>query len=262
MKLKVDDAGNAVLVDGKPVYVADDGKEYPIDGGQLYGRVRDLTTENANHRRAKDEAEAKLKPFEGIADPAAALKALETVANIDAGKLLEAGKVEDIKRQAREAAQAEVATAQKEAKDQIASITAERDTIQGQLHGELIGGGFARSKFITDKAAIPAEMLQSYFGQNFKIEDGKVVGYVNGQKVVSSDDFVSPAAFDVALERMVEASPLKDSILKGQVGAGGGAGNGGGGAGGTKTMARSAFEKLPPTDQMAKMKDGFTLTEA
>lgn len=260
MKLKLDDAGNAVLVDGKPVYVADDGKEFPIDGGQLYGRVRDLTTENAGHRKAKEDAETKLKGFDGIADPTAALKALETVANIDAGQLVAAGKVEEIKAGAKKAAEDAAAAALKARDDQIAALTTDKDKLQGQLVGEMIGGAFARSKFVAEKVAVPPPMLEKTYGGNFKIEDGKVIAYdANGQ--IFSRVTGQPASFDEALEILIAADPYKEHILRGTGAAGSGAQGGGGGTGG-KTLPRSQFEKLPPADQMTKMKEGYTLTEA
>lgn len=261
MKLKLDDDGHAVLVDGKPVYVADDGKEFPIDGGQLYGRVRDLTTENAGHRKAKDEAEAKLKPFEGIADPAVALKALETVANIKDGELVAAGKVDEIRAGAKKAAEEASAAALKARDDQIAALTTDNGKLQTQIVGEMIGGAFARSKFVAEKVAVPPPMLEKTYGGNFKIEDGKVVAYDASGTQIFSRVTGESASFDEALEILISADPYKDHILKGQMGAGGGAANGGA-AGGAKTLPRSQFEKLPPADQMAKMKEGFTLTEA
>lgn len=262
MKLKLDDAGHAVLVDGKPIYVADDGKEFPIDGGQLYGRVRDLTTENAGHRKAKEDAEGKLKSFEGIEDPAAALAALETVKNISTGDLTTAAKVQEIKDAAKRAAEEQVAAANKASAEQLATLTGERDKLQADLYDEKIGGAFSRSKFIADKIHSPTDMVQATFGKAFKVEDGVTVAYDHtGNKIYSRARPGELANFDEALEELVSQYPNRDNILKGQMGAGGGAGNGGGGSGG-KTLPRSQFEKLPAADQMAKMKEGFTLTEA
>ena len=45
MKLKLDDAGHAVLKDGAPVYVHDDGKEIAFDASHAFGKIRDLTSE-------------------------------------------------------------------------------------------------------------------------------------------------------------------------------------------------------------------------
>ena len=75
MKLKLDEQGNAVLQDGKPVYVHDDGKEIPFDAPAAMQKISGLNTEAKQHREAKGTAEAKLKAFDGIEDAAAALKA-------------------------------------------------------------------------------------------------------------------------------------------------------------------------------------------
>lgn len=113
---------------------------------------------------------------------------------------------------------------------QIQQLTQERDSVQAQLHKELIGGGFARSKFIQEKIAVPADMIQATFGNNFKIEDGKVVAYgVDGQKIYSRTKHGEVADFDEALETLVGGYQHKDSILKGNQSTGGGYGGQGGG---------------------------------
>jgi hypothetical protein len=58
--------------------------------------------------------------------------------------------------------------------------------LKGQLYDAMIGGSFSGSKFIADKIAIPADMLQARFGQSFKVEEGKVVAYDgSGNKIYS-----------------------------------------------------------------------------
>ena len=83
MKLKTDASGNAVLQDGKPVYVAEDGKELALDAADLYGQVKRLTGENRDHRKAKEDAETKLAQYADIDDPKAAREALETVKSLE-----------------------------------------------------------------------------------------------------------------------------------------------------------------------------------
>lgn len=232
LKLKTDEHGVPVMKDGKFVYIddANNNAELELDPAHLYTRVRELTGENTQLRKDKTDAETAFKPFKdlGLTDAQAAKTAIDTVANIDAGKLMEAGKVEDLKKQIREQAQAEVATAQQQARDQIAAITAERDTLQTHLNNELIGGNFARSKFISEKVAVPVDMVQALFGPRFKVEDGKVVGYMAPeQRVLDPSDFSTPAAFDVALEKMIEAYPHKEQILRGNDSEGGGSGGDG-----------------------------------
>ena len=82
MRLKLDEQNHAVLQDGKPVYVHEDGKEVPFDAAQAVGKIASLNAEAKQHREAKEAAEAKLKAFDGL-DADKAKKALETVANLD-----------------------------------------------------------------------------------------------------------------------------------------------------------------------------------
>ena len=166
MKLKLDASGNAVLLDGKPVYVADDGKEIAFDAPATVATISRINAEAKSHRERAEGLDARLKPFEGITDPAAAIKALVTVKNQDDKKLVDAGQIEQIKNETIKAIRLE-----------YEPVVAERDSLKGALYGEKIGGAFARSKVIADKFAIPADMVQARFGSNFKIEDGKTVAY-------------------------------------------------------------------------------------
>lgn len=79
MKLKLDENNNVVVKDGMPVYVHADGKEIPFDANKATVKIAELNGEAKQYREAKEAVEAKLKAFEGIDDPKAAIKALETV---------------------------------------------------------------------------------------------------------------------------------------------------------------------------------------
>ena len=260
MKLKLDDAGHAVLSDGKPVYIHDDGKEAAFDAPETVASIRRLNAEAKSHRERAEAAETKLKGFDGIADAEAARKALETVQNIKDGDLISAGKAEEIKIGAKKAAEEAVAAAQKAFADQLTAVTGERDKLQGDLYAEKVGGAFARSKFVAEKVAVPPPMLEKTFGSNFKVEDGKLVPYdANGSKIFSRVRPTEFADFDEALEILISADPYKDHILKGQVQAGGGAG-GGPGQGGKSTITRADFEKLGPAEQMKAAREA-TITD-
>jgi hypothetical protein len=149
---------------------------------------------------------------------------------IDQKKLIDAGAVDQVK-----------ARSPKFSSSSWTKRTA-RPAAGNQLYDEMIGGRFGGSKFISEKMAIPAEFVRSYFGQNFKIEDGKVVAYDGqGNKVFSRTKPGELASFDEALESLVESHPQKDYILKAS-------GNSGGGShqsqhqAGQKTMKRGAFD--------------------
>ena len=218
---------------GFPVYLHDDGKEIGFDADQAFQKINSLSAEAKTHRLAKEQAETSLKAFEGIEDPAAAKKALETLKNFDDKKLVDAGEVEKVK-----------AEAIKAVEDKYAPIVQERDAFQSQLHNELIGGGFARSKFIQDNIAVPVDMIQATFGKNFQIENGKVVAVgADGQKIFSRSRPGEVADFDEALESLVGGYQHKDSILKGNQSGGGGFQNNGGQNSGLKRGDMTAKDK-------------------
>jgi hypothetical protein len=255
MKLKTDDAGHVVVVDGKPVFTSDDGKDVPFDYSATLATISRLNGEAKSHREAKEAAEAKLKLFDGIEDAEAARKAVELIKNIDESKLLSAGKVEEIKAAARKAAEDQVTAAVKAGAEALKAAETDRDKLRSELYGEKIGGSFNRSKLIADKFAIPADMVQARFGQNFKVEDGKIIAYdTAGNKVFSSAKPGEIAEFDEALEILVNGYPYKDQILKGANNSGSGLrqSNGPGGPGG-KTMRASEFYALPLRQQAALM---------
>lgn len=216
MKLKLDAEGHVVVEDGKPVYIGEDGKEIAHDAAYTIATIARLNGENKTQRERAEEAEGKLKAFEGIEDPEVAIKALETVASLDSGALVAAGKVKEIQDAAKRAAEEQVAAAIKQANAQLKEVTDERDSIRSELHGEKIGGNFKGSKFIAEKVAVPRDLIEDKFGKNFKYEDKRVVGYgADGQKIYSRSKPGELADFDEALETMIDQYPYKEQILKG-----------------------------------------------
>lgn len=229
---------------GLPLYIHDDGKEVAHDAPQTVATISRLNGEAKTNRERYETAETSLKAFEGIEDPVAAKKALETLKNFDDKKLVDAGEIEKVK-----------AEAIKAVEDKYAPIVQERDAFQSQLHNELIGGGFARSKFIQDNIAVPVDMIQATFGKNFQIENGKVVAVgADGQKIYSRTRPGEVADFDEALETLVGGYQYKDSILKGGQGSGGGFQNNGGNKSGPQSLAecKTKDEKIAYMKQVGE----------
>ncbi len=241
MKLKLNDQGFAVVQDGKPVYIHDDGKEVAFDAPATVATITRLNGEAKGHRERAEAAESSLKKFEGITDAQAAIKALATVKNLDDKKLVDAGEVEKVK-----------AEAIKAVEEKYSPVVKEVESLKSALNAEMIGGGFARSKFITEKFAIPADLVQARFGGAFSIEDGKVVAKDQaGNKIYSKSSPGNLAGFDEALEILVDQYPYKDQILKGSGALGSGAGPSAGGGGGKKSISRAQFTAMSPMDQAA-----------
>lgn len=252
MKLKLDDQGHAVLQDGFPVYVHADGKEVAFDAAGTVNTITRLNAEAKSHREGKEAAENALKSFEGITDGAAAKKALEIVSKLDQKKLVDAGEIDVVRNEISKAFQG-----------QVDELSAKAQTFEKQLYEEKIGGAFSRSKYIADKLAIPADLVQSKFGTHFKVEDGKPVAYdQHGQKIYSRTRPGEIADFDEAVETLVEQYPHRDHILKGSGASGSGASNNGGNGGnGKKSLSRSQFDALDPVGKHAHVSAGGDVTD-
>ena len=166
MKLKLDDQGHAVIQDGKPVFVHDDGKEVAIDVPAMQTRIGDLNEESKNHRLKAKDATEKLAGFEGIEDAEAARKALTIVKDLEDKKLIDAGEAEKVKAEIKQAYEEKLAEAGK-------ALTAK----EGEVFKLMVGGAFGNSEFVGDKLTVPADMVQAMFGSQFKVEEGKVVAY-------------------------------------------------------------------------------------
>jgi hypothetical protein len=248
MKLKLNETGGVVLNDGKPVYIDDAGKEVAYDAPAMHATIGRLNAEARGHREAKEAAEAQVKAFEGI-DPAAARKALDITRNLDAKQLIDAGKVEEI-----------TAAAIKSVQDKYKPDIEERDRLKNELYAEKIGGNFARSKFIAEKLAIPADMAQAHFGRHFTLKDGKVVAAdASGNTIYSDVNPGSVAEFDEALEKLVNGYSNRDRILKGSGHNGSGASGVDGDGGNARTVTRAQFAAMNPALQAktaAAQRDG------
>lgn len=257
MKLKTDEQGHVVVSEGKPVFVGDDGRETAFDVVATLASIKRLNAEAKGHREAKEAAEIALKDFEGIDDPAAARKAVETLRNLDAKKLIDAGEVDKVKAEAEKAFEARL----KGFEERLAPLQKANDRLQAQLYAEKVGGSFDRSTFIRDKLAIPPDIARARFGEQFKIENDAIIAYDrSGNKIYSDASPGDPAGFDEALAKIVEAYPYRDQIMKG-TGASGSGAAGAGGAGGGRSLPRAAFIKLPPHEQMAHVKAGGAITD-
>ena len=244
MKLKLDENGNAALQDGKPVYLKDDGSEVAFDVTATTQTITRLNAEAKGHRERAEKAEGALKGFEGIDDPKKALEALGVIANLDAKKLVDAGEIEKVKAEISKAFQT-----------QLDDANGKATKAYDLLNAEMIGGSFARSKVIADKLAIPAELVQAYFGKAFSIEEGKVVAKDgNGNKLYSASNPGELAGFDEALEMLVSQYPGRDHILKAPQANGSGSQQSAG-AGQTKSnFGGSKAERIAAMEQLVKGK--------
>ena len=251
MKLKLDEDGHAVVLDGKPVYVHDDGNELPFDAAATVATIGRLNGEAKSHRERAEQFASQLKGFEGIEDPAAAVKALQTLKNLDDKKLVDAGEVERVKNEAIKAVE-----------DKYRPVAKKAETLEQRIYSLLVGNGFANSKFVAEKLSIPRDLVQARFGSQFKVEDDRIVAYdVSGNKLYSRAKPGELADFDEAMEMIVDQYPYKDDILKGTGASGTGAKGSAAGGGGSKTIPRAQFDAMSQYDRAARVKEGYKVVD-
>lgn len=220
--------------DGNPIMIGADGREMTVRSNT----VLDLQNEAKQHRTAKEAVEEKLKAFEGI-DPEKAKQAMATVADIDASKLINADKLDEVKRA--------IATEYQAKLDERDGVI---NTQQAKIDAMIIDTAFATSDFVRDSLNIPTEMFKATFRERFKVEDGKLIALdTNGGPLMSKKHLGETPNFEEAISLIVDAYPHKDQILRAPD-AGGTGGNGGGGnRGQSRTLRRAEFDSAPPHQQ-------------
>ena len=246
MKLKTIELNGstyAEVSDGKPVYMLDDGSEVPYDAPHNSAAIKRLNAEAKTHREAKEAAEARLKEFEGL-DHEAARKALEVVRNLDDKKLIDAGEVEKVRNEAK-------AGYERQLEEMYKPVVAERDKLKSTLNRERLSVAFSRSKYIADKLAIPADLVQAAFGERFSVsDDGKIIAKdADGNPLYSHARPGEAPDFEEAMDLLVKSYPYRDQILKGTGASGGGAGGNRTSSGGKRQVTRAEFDRLSPTDK-------------
>lgn len=234
MSWKFDENGNVVVKDGNPVYIDTAGDEKVV----MVDTIARLNKEAKDHRVAKEEALERLKAFEGI-DPVKAREALDFMSKMDASKLIDAGKVDEVKSQIT---------------NQFQTQLTEKDKAYGDLQSKydsmVINNVFANSEFIRNNVAVPRDLFEAKFRGNFKVEKGEVVVYGNdGNRLYSKERAGEYATAEEGLKILAESHPNRDTILRANPASGSGSDNAGGGNGGGRYLKRSDFEKLSPVKQ-------------
>ncbi len=231
----------AVVQNGKPVYIHDNGQEVEFDAPGAMIKIGELNNEAKGHRLAAKDATEKLALYKDIPDPAAAVKAMAFASSIEGKKVMDD---ESIKKIIEAQVQPHIATITEKDK-----IIKEKDAHIYKLE---VSNKFASSEFLKKNTILGEmpEMAEAYFGRHFKIENGKVVSLDNaGNQLYSRVKPGELADFEESLSILVESHPKKDHILKAKAQSGSGAQGGGGKPNTGNTMKRADFDKLLPAEQ-------------
>ena len=253
----VDGKEYGLLKDGRPLYLDDvDNKELAFDAEETRTTVATLNFEAAKNRTTLKELKEQVGKF-GDATP-------EQIAAYRA-TIEEFGGVEGIKK-LKEKGGVDADAIRKSIEDvyegKLKDVGAKLEEKDGTIRQLLVGNGFATSKFLAEKTILPPDIAESTFGKYFRVENGKPVGYLGDDPILSRENLGHPASVDEALEVIIGAYPMKDRILKAQGGGSGTPPNGSKpGQNGEKTISRTEFQALPPAQQSALAIARVTITD-
>lgn len=218
MKLKLDDDGNVVVEDGKPVYEDSKGKSIPFDAPAAVAKIKEQAeTLDDLEKSAGSEAkklEKELAAWKRLGDIVEVRKAVKTVAglaseDLDAAQL--PGQLSELSAE-REA----LAEQLREAQDALKAK-------QHEIENLALDTAFGNSKWIHENAieafAEQPHLLRKLLNENFKVEDGRIVAIDGKGKplmtVEPESNAVRPAKFDEALEQLVSPAFRRSSKAKG-----------------------------------------------
>jgi hypothetical protein len=222
-KLTADGRAIELGTDGHPIVIDDAGKEFTIDAINAQAKINTIVSESNERRKLNSELQTKLKAYEGIEDPAAALSALQTVKSLGEDHKV---KMDELKN-----------TINKTWESKLQEWEQEKTGLNDKLFQATVLSKFATSEVIK-KTVLTPDIAATFFGKHFN-PDGTAKDTA-GNLIYSKSKPGEPAQFDEAIEVLIDTYPNKDSILRGS-GAQGGDGHRGGSGG-------SGFENKSSVD--------------
>lgn len=256
-KLKVDDDQNPVFVekDGQklPVYIDPDGKELPLDPPSMYVKITDMGKANQADRKKYTELRDKFKIFEDIEDlpdwKKKAEGAITTVQNLADKDLIDAKKVDELKKDINAAWEEKLGKKDQTIADLQKEHSASVEQLNGKIRTLLVSNKFASSKYFNgpDKVTVlRSDVGEAYFGKHFAVEEVDGEPVIRAYYDVAHENLVTsklnpgePADFEEALGMIIDRDPDKETLLRGT-----GGGSGGGGGGGDDDADTSDIGKL------------------
>lgn len=257
-KFKMGEDQKPLYQDGKFVLVLDDGAETTFDALGAYSTFGTIRDERDKAKGRADAAEAALKTFGATdEDRKKLLEKAKLADSIDAKKLIDAGKVEEL-----------VADRLKDAtkawQEKESALTAKVAEKEAAVRRHLISGRFSSSKALEGTVLTP-DLAEAKFGHLFDVDGDEPVAYRDAkkaEKLYSRSEPAKVAGFDEALSILISSDPNYGSWKKGTGSTGSGAPGSGGNAGNAKLMERGQFFALPPAEQMAFTKSGGKVADA
>ena len=228
-KLKLDKDNHAVLQDGKPVYIKDDGDEIPFDANMAFNKQHQLNEENKSWRLKFEEATSQLKSLEGV-DPEKFKEYAEIAEQFKESERVKNGEIEKLKQELSQTSEKKIKEVEQTWQARYNAKAEEAAKFAKQYNTTVIGNEFFGSSFIKENCAVTPRLLMAEFKSRFQIdpETNHIVALDDaGKPMLSEEKIGSIASFDEAIKLMVKNHPDRDFILKPKGQPGGGMGNNG-----------------------------------
>lgn len=219
---------------GKLVLVGDDGTKTPFDPLGTHATFGTIRGERDEFKSKAETALSELSAFgKSPEERKAAAEKLRLAANLDAKKLVEAGKIDELVAERLRAAQEEWGGKEK-------ALASEKDELARTLDEILIEKAFAGSKVLDDY--FPTWSLLAPVFQNRLAREGKqLVGYrdeAKKERIYSSSKPGELAQGDELLAALLKSHPDHDRWKKGANAQGAGATGNTGATGSAMTISR------------------------
>lgn len=186
-------------------------------------------------KEVMDKKTALKKAQEELSQKVAQLKKLEDLGGVDAlvalaqekktaeqKKLEEKGEWDRIKSQMNE----EHGKVLTEKEQVIVDAKNENQKLQNLVADLTVGGLFQSSTFVKESLVIPAAHARKIYGSHFEFVNGVVVAHDkpagSADRTVLVDAKGDPLGFEAAMQKIIDADPDRDSLLKSKVKSGAG----------------------------------------
>lgn len=192
---------------GQPGGMTDKERELLAESMKRKEKIKELETK-------LNEASNALKPWEGL-NPEDIRKLVQERREQELKQMEKKGEFDKIRQQILEAHEAEKKTlAQK-----IEELSSQINSNLNQIDHLTVGQAFAASKFINEELVLTPTKARTIYGAHFERDaSGNVIGYDkpvgNGDRAPLVDGQGNPLSFDQALQKIVQADPDRDSLIK------------------------------------------------
>ena len=195
----------------------------PADPNKVSDKEAALLKEVMTRKKAQKETQDKLnelsekfKQYEGL-DVEKMRALLKEKEDAETDQLTKQGEWERLK--ARMADEHSISLGK--AAGDLATLQAELETRNKLVFELTIGNDFSTSKFVSEELTLTPNKARIVYDNHFQVEDGKTVGY---DKPIGAKDRTplvdakgDPLTFELALRKIIDADPDKDSLIRSKI---------------------------------------------